>query len=274
MGDRHRDRADRFRLGLRGARPHPARRGGSAAGCPAGVVQHRQHRDGAAGDRRDRARTGRPGGQSADATGHRRAAAGSDRGGIAAGVLAARCGRHGWCAAAVGGAVGVGPTGPSRRSCCRRSEYRSHRTDHRVRPNSAGVARGASGRAGQKPRRRRAGCPTRRHHAIADHAGSRPVAVQPGQSAGADPVRRRDNRVDHHAHAERPGGDRPDRRHRPLSGAVHLDQRTGAGVGEHPCHPRPDSRGAQRPGHDCRSRNPTRPLRRAAHRVRGRHVQL
>ena len=82
----------------------------------AGMVQRREHRDGAAGDRRDRAGTRRPRGQPADAADHRDSVARRDRGGVVAGVVAARRGRPGRRAADAGRAVGVGATGASRRS--------------------------------------------------------------------------------------------------------------------------------------------------------------
>ena len=96
----------------------------------------------------------------------------------------------------LGRAVGVGPTGPPRRHAAAEANTRADRTDHRVRPNSAGVAGSAARRAGPKPGRRRAGRAARRDDAVADHAGSRPAAVQPGQPARADPVRRRHHGVD------------------------------------------------------------------------------
>ena len=119
MGDRHRDRADRFQSGLRRARPHPARRGGPAPGCATGLVQRRPHRDGTAGDRRNGARTRRPRGQPVDAAGHRGPAAGSHRAGPGAGLLAARRGRDGWRATAVGSVVGLGTACAPRRCCGR-----------------------------------------------------------------------------------------------------------------------------------------------------------
>ncbi len=173
MGDRHRDRANRFQSGLRRARPHPARRGGPASRCAAGLVQRRPHRDGATGDRLDGARTRRPGGQPADAAGHRSAVAGGHRAGAAAGLLAARRGRDGWRATAAGRVVGLGTACAPRGCCGRRSQHRADRAHHRIRPHSAGIAGRAARRAGPKPGRRRTGRAARRDDAVTGHADSR-----------------------------------------------------------------------------------------------------
>ena len=116
----------------------------------------------------------------------------------------------------------------------------------------------------------RAGRAAQRDDAAARHADPGPAAVQHCQPAGSDPVGRRHHGADRGWHAYRRRGDRPDRRDRPLPGAVHHRQRVGAGAGEHPRHARSHPGRAHRAGDRGRSRQRSRepPIAAPAYRVR------
>ena len=82
---------------------------------------------------------------------------------------------------------------------CRQGQYRADRANHRIRPDSAGLAGRAARRAGEKPGRPGTDRAARRNHAITAHADPWPAVVQPGQPAGSHPVGRCHCRADRDA---------------------------------------------------------------------------